>query len=481
MQKNKEKKIMWYSLVFMCFSTLWGFGNVVNGYVFFNGTQVIFSWILMFALYFIPYALMVGELGSTFKNLGGGVTSWIQESTNSKLAYYAGWTYWAVHITYIASKGSGGLKALSWMVFQNAKTFDTFKTLYVQLITLSVLLFFCYLATKGLTPIKILATIAGSSMFILGILFILMMCAAPIINPNASFVNLDFSAANMIPKIDLKYLSSLSILVFAVGGIEKISPYVNKINGDPSKEFPKAMILSALMVVISAIFGTIAMGMIFDVNEINSSKEMFDSYAANGAYWAFQKVGQYYGVGNLLMIIYAAANAIGQFSTLLVSIDAPLRMLLEDPNTSQYIPRNLLKQNSKGAYINGIKLVAILGGAIILSQAFVPGAATVLRQLTRLNSVVMPMRYLWVFVAYYALRKNREELERGYRFVKSRGLGLFFGAWCFLVTAACCTLGMYSTDTTEMVLKIITPVVLVALGLILPVLRKREDEKQGIK
>ena len=38
--------------------------------MYFNGTQVIFSWILMFALYFVPYALMVGELGSAFKNSG---------------------------------------------------------------------------------------------------------------------------------------------------------------------------------------------------------------------------------------------------------------------------------------------------------------------------------------------------------------------------------------------------------------------------
>ena len=63
--EGSEKKIKWQALVFMCFSTLWGFGNVLNGYIYFHGTQVIFSWILMFALYFVPYALMVGELGST--------------------------------------------------------------------------------------------------------------------------------------------------------------------------------------------------------------------------------------------------------------------------------------------------------------------------------------------------------------------------------------------------------------------------------
>ena len=88
----EEKKIKWHILAFMCFSTLWGFGNVVNGFIFFNGTQVIFSWVLMFLLYFIPYALMVGEMGSAFKTLEGGVTSWIQETSSTKLAYYTGWT-----------------------------------------------------------------------------------------------------------------------------------------------------------------------------------------------------------------------------------------------------------------------------------------------------------------------------------------------------------------------------------------------------
>ena len=112
---KSQNKIKWYMLSFMCFSTLWAFGNVLNGFIYFNGTQVIFSWILMFALYFVPYALMVGELGSAFKNSGGGVSSWIHETTGAKAAYYAGWTYWACHVTYIASKGSGGLKALSWM------------------------------------------------------------------------------------------------------------------------------------------------------------------------------------------------------------------------------------------------------------------------------------------------------------------------------------------------------------------------------
>lgn len=474
---NSQKKIKWYMLSFMCFSTLWGFGNVSNGYMYFNGTQVIFSWIWMFALYFVPYALMVGELGSAFKNLGGGVTSWVQETTGAKVAYYAGWTYWACHVTYIASKGSGGLKALSWMVFQNAETYDTFPTMWVQLATLAVFLIFCWVASRGLNPLKKLATLAGSSMFVMSILYILLMFAAPVINPNGGYATLDFS--NWLPTFDVSYFTNLSILVFAVGGIEKISPYVNKMDGNPAKQFPKSMIFAAVMVIVCAIFGTIAMGMMFDPSVVFASADSQTSYIANGSYWAFEKLGEYYGVGNVLMIIYAACNAIGQFSTLVVSIDAPLRMLLDDPNTRQFVPKQLLKQNDVGAYTNGILMVIVLSGSIILAQTFVPGAASVLAQLNKLNSVCMPLRYVWVFFAYIMLRKASAKFDREYMFVKNNGVALFFGFFCLILTLFCCICGMYSDDTFTMILNVVTPFVLTALGLILPAIRKAQDAKEA--
>lgn len=56
---SDKNKISWNALALMAFSTVWSFGNILNGFVYFNGVQVIFSWLLMFALYFIPYALMV--------------------------------------------------------------------------------------------------------------------------------------------------------------------------------------------------------------------------------------------------------------------------------------------------------------------------------------------------------------------------------------------------------------------------------------
>lgn len=474
------KKIKWYALATMGFSTVWGFGNVLNGFIYFNGIQVILSWIIMFALYFVPYALMVGELGSAFKDEGGGVSSWLHQTTSAKLAYYAGWTYWACHITYIASKGSGGLKAVSWAVFREAETYDSIPTLYVQLATLAVLLLGCFIASRGINPLKKLLTLAGTTMFIMSLLYIVMMFAAPAINPTAEFVKMDLSLKNLIPTFNVTYFTSLSILVFAVGGCEKISPYVNKVE-NPSKGFPKGMIALAGMVVVCAILGTVAMGMMFDPADINSSDAAFSSYAANGSYWAFQRLGEYYHIGDSLLIIYALCNAVNQFAILVLSIDAPLRMLLGNEHTRQFIPAKLQKKNQYGVYSNGILMVVVLAGAIILVQSFVPGAASVLRQLTKLNSVCMPMRYMWVFVAYLALRKAINTIPAEYRFVKNQAVANFFGVWCFLVTAACCIMGMYDKDLFTFALNVITPVILTLLGIILPRIAQKEQENQAAK
>lgn len=73
----------------------------------------------------------------------------------------------------------------------------------------------------------------------MSLLYIVMMFAAPAINPTAEYVHANLSFSSLIPNFNVTYFTSLSILVFAVGGCEKISPYVNKVE-NPSKGFPAA-------------------------------------------------------------------------------------------------------------------------------------------------------------------------------------------------------------------------------------------------
>ncbi len=470
-----KKNLTWQSLTLMAFTVVWGFGNVVNGYAN-QGLQIVVSWVLMFGLYFIPYALMVGELGAAFPESKGGVSSWIRSTCGAQLAFLAGWTYWVVHAPYLAQKPQAILIAASWATFQTGSIVKSMAPIILQSACLLVFFFFLWFASKGISTIKKIGAVAGSSMFVMSILYIILTLAAPAIS-DVHTETINWSLDTFMPNFDFAYFTTLAILVFAVGGCEKISPYVNELE-QPSKEFPRAMILMTIMVAITALLGSIAMGLMFDTNNVPRDLMM------NGAYYAFEKLGAYYGVGSLFVVIYAIANMLGQMAALTFSIDAPIKIFLSDVDP-RFVPKALLKMDEKGTPVIGYRLTAVIVGLLIIIPAFGIGDMTSLfNWLMRLNAVVMPMRYLWVFVAYMALKKATEGLfHSDYQFTKNRSVGFGFGLWCFAFTAFACIMGIFPKDVEvyssgwifQFTLNILTPLILIGSGIILPKLAKKEQ------
>ena len=469
---ENEKNLRWYNLALMAFVSVWGFGNVVNNFAN-QGLTVIVSWILIIGLYFVPYALIVGELGSVFKDGKAGVSSWIRETMGVQLAYFAGWTYWVVHVPYLAQKPQAILIALGWAVKGDATLVSSMSTIVAQTITLAIFLLFLWIASRGINSLKTIGTIAGTAIFVMSMLYILLVIAAPALT-DMSVATRNVGFKSVVPKFDFNYLTTLSMLVFAVGGSEKISPYVNNTH-NASKEFPRGMLVLAGMVAVSAILGSLAMGMMFDANNIPSDLMM------NGQYYAFQKLGEYYGVGNVFLVIYALANTTAQVSALVVSVDAPLKVLLADTDEN-FVPKALTKTNKHGAPINGYIMTAVLVGILIIVPALGIGDMSALYNwLLKLNSVVMPLRYLWVFLAFIALKKAADKYHSEYKFLKNDKLALGVGIWCFAFTAFACILGMFPTGIKafsgnwwfQVILNVLTPFILLGLGVILPIIAKR--------
>lgn len=472
--ENQKKNLLWYNLAMMAFVSVWAFGNIVNNFAN-QGLTVIVSWILIIGLYFVPYALMVGELGSVFKESKGGVSSWIRGTFGTTLAYFAGWTYWVVHIPYLAQKPQAALIALGWTVKQDGNFIKDMNPMTAQLLTLAVFLLFLWIASRGITSLKVIGTIAGTSVFVMSLLYVVLMLAAPAIR-GIQPAAVDFSIKKLVPNVNFSYFTTLSMLIFAVGGSEKISPYVNNMK-KPSKDFPKGMIALATMVAISALLGSIAMSMMFDANNIPSDLKM------NGQYYAFQILGEYYGVGKLFIVIYALANLLAQISALVFSIDAPLKVLLADGDKN-FIPKALTKTNKYGAPINGYIMTAVLVGILIILPALGIGDMNSLFDwLLQLNSVVMPMRYLWVFLAFIGLKKAADKYKSEYKFVKNDKFAMIIGIWCFVFTAFACIMGMFPNNIEafsgqwwfQVSLNVVTPFILIGLGFILPIIAKKTN------
>lgn len=472
--ENQKKNLLWYNLAMMAFVSVWAFGNIVNNFAN-QGLTVIVSWILIIGLYFVPYALMVGELGSVFKESKGGVSSWIRGTFGTTLAYFAGWTYWVVHIPYLAQKPQAALIALGWTVKQDGNFIKDMNPMTAQLLTLAVFLLFLWIASRGITSLKVIGTIAGTSVFVMSLLYVVLMLAAPAIR-GIQPAAVDFSIKKLVPNVNFSYFTTLSMLIFAVGGSEKISTYVNNMK-KPSKDFPKGMIALATMVAISALLGSIAMSMMFDANNIPSDLKM------NGQYYAFQILGEYYGVGKLFIVIYALANLLAQISALVFSIDAPLKVLLADGDKN-FIPKALTKTNKYGAPINGYIMTAVLVGILIIVPALGIGDMNSLFDwLLQLNSVVMPMRYLWVFLAFIGLKKAADKYKSEYKFVKNDKFAMIIGIWCFVFTAFACIMGMFPNNIEafsgqwwfQVSLNVVTPFILIGLGFILPIIAKKTN------
>lgn len=143
------------------------------------------------------------------------------------------------------------------------------------------------------------------------------------------------------------------------------------------------------------------------------------------------------------------------------------------------------KKNKHGVYINGYVMTAILVGIIIVLPAFgIKGMNDLYGWLLNLNAIVMPIRYLFVFLAYMMLSRQLKKFHSDYTFTKSKTVGFIVGLWCFLFTAFGCILGMipkagFVHDVTgwwfQLGLNIITPIGLLALGLLLPIIARRHE------
>lgn len=425
------------------------------------------------------------------------------------MGYFAGWIGWVVILPYLAQKPSLIIVAFNWMVNQNGDI-SSIDPMTVQLIGVVIFLVCVFLASRGIKVVKTIASIAGTGSFIMAMLFIVFGLLAPIFNVNPSEVptySLNLDPTSFVPT-DMSVFASLSILLFGVGGAEKIAPYVNRME-KPGRDFPKGIIAVVIMVAVAAFAGAIAMGLMFgqdcqgmiaDPNNLDPNKTytpmqivangetttvlMDPNFITNGQYVCFQKVGQAFGLGNVLMVLYAAIKLITDAAVLIVSIDVPLRLLLEDSD-QRFIPKGSLKKNKYGAYPYWLLVVTIITVFLLVVPTLSMGTADdLIKWLLEICSIVMPIFYICVFVAYIALKVDKKKVKKhkdDFIFIKNKGLGIFVGLWCAVITFAGMVMKMQNDDPAKFIMNVAIPIVLIAMGLILPLIAKAYNNKKGVK
>lgn len=471
---NKMKAISWPVLTLMALCTVIGLDDIM--YNFQNqGMPVITSWIIMCLLYVTPYSLMVGQLGSTFSEEGGGLSSWVRGTDGEFLGYFTAWTYWAASIPYAVDSANEIIVDLGWALTGSKGFQDKIPTTIFAALTFVVFIVFIIVEHHFANSMEFLSSIGGGLMVIMTVLFVFLAFVG-LAKSGGHMATQPFTWHTIIPKFDLHYWSTVGMLIYAMNGCELVAPYVTKMK-KPKSDFPKAMITLAIMTAFLTILGSFALGIYFDAYHIPNDLKM------NGAYYVFDMVGKQFGMGKFLLYLWAWTSLLFNCALVAVLLDAMTRMLISDTG-DKYMPKFLRKKDKNGLPINGYILTVALSSFIMILGIFLPDMNDIFNWLLNLNSIVSPGVTCWIFYSFMRVRKNSKKYPSKYVYIKNDKLAWLVGLALLVVTAVATILGFAPQDVKqgsglwwyELIINIVAVIVLIGLGAILPGIRRREEE-----
>lgn len=471
---KKMKAITWPVLTLMALCTVIGLDDIM--YNFQNqGMPVITSWIIMCLLYVTPYSLMVGQLGSTFSEEGGGLSSWVRGTDGEFLGYFTAWTYWAASIPYAVDSANEIIVDLGWALTGSKGFQDKIPTTMFAALTFVVFIVFIIVEHHFANSMEFLSSIGGGLMVIMTVLFVFLAFVG-LAKSGGHMATQPFTWHTIIPKFDLHYWSTVGMLIYAMNGCELVAPYVTKMK-KPKSDFPKAMITLAIMTAFLTILGSFSLGIYFDAYHIPNDLKM------NGAYYVFDMVGKQFGMGKFLLYLWAWTSLLFNCALVAVLLDAMTRMLISDTG-DKYMPKFLRKKDKNGLPINGYILTVALSSFIMILGIFLPDMNDIFNWLLNLNSIVSPGVTCWIFYSFMRVRKNSKKYPSKYVYIKNDKLAWLVGLALLVVTAVATILGFAPQDVKqgsglwwyELIINIVAVIVLIGLGAILPGIRRREEE-----
>lgn len=471
---NKMKAITWPVLTLMALCTVIGLDDIM--YNFQNqGMPVITSWIIMCLLYVTPYSLMVGQLGSTFSEEGGGLSSWVRGTDGEFLGYFTAWTYWAASIPYAVDSANEIIVDLGWALTGSKGFQDKIPTTMFAALTFVVFIVFIIVEHHFANSMEFLSSIGGGLMVIMTVLFVFLAFVG-LAKSGGHMATQPFTWHTIIPKFDLHYWPTVGMLIYAMNGCELVAPYVTKMK-KPKSDFPKAMITLAIMTAFLTILGSFALGIYFDAYHIPNDLKM------NGAYYVFDMVGKQFGMGKFLLYLWAWTSLLFNCALVAVLLDAMTRMLISDTG-DKYMPKFLRKKDKNGLPINGYILTVALSSFIMILGIFLPDMNDIFNWLLNLNSIISPGVTCWIFYSFMRVRKNSKKYPSKYVYIKNDKLAWLVGLALLVVTAVATILGFAPQDVKqgsglwwyELIINIVAVIVLIGLGAILPGIRRREEE-----
>lgn len=378
------------------------------------GLSSAFYYLFAAIVFLIPTAMVAAELAAMFSDKQGGVFRWVGEAFGPRAGFLAIWLQWIESTIWYPTVLTFGAVSFAYIGLNGASDAALASNKIFTLVTvLAIYWIATFIAMKGIGWVGkiskwggLIGTIIPAGLLIvLGIIYIA--------TGGHNYMDMQQSFIPDLTKLDNLVLASSIFLFYA--GMEMMGVHVMDIN-NPSRNYPKAIIIGSLATVCIFVLGTFALGVIIPAKDINLTQSLLIGFDNFFRYFHIPWAGS----------VIAIALMLGVLASVLTWVAGPSKGIFT-VGKAGYLPPFFQKSNSHGVQRN---ILLVQGGIVtLLSLLFVvmPSVQSFYQILSQLTILLYLIMYMLMFAAAIVLRYKMKDAERPFRLGKGNALMWILG------------------------------------------------------
>jgi glutamate:GABA antiporter len=442
------------------------------------GLSSAFYYLFAAIVFLIPTSLIAAELAAMFQDKQGGVFRWVGEAYGKRFGFLAIFLQWAESTIWYPTVLTFGAVSIAFIGLNPSEDLLLSSNKFYMLAVVLVIYWAAtIISLKGMSWVGKVAKFGG----LIGTIIpaILLVLLAVVYLSTGGHSNMDFHGDFFpdLSKFDNLVLASSIFLFYA--GMEMSGVHVKDVE-NPSKNYPKAVFVGAIITVVIFILGTFSLGIIIPKDDINLTQSLlvgFDNY--------FKYIKM-----SWLSPIIAIALAFGVLAGVLTWVAGPSKGIFI-VGKAGYLPPFFQKTNNIGVQKNILYVQGTIVTLLSLLFVVMPSVQSFYQILSQLTVLLYLIMYLLMFSAAITLRYKMKNLDRPFRIGKTgNGLIWIVGGVGFLGSLLAFVLSFIppsqiqtGSNTVWFSVLIIGAIVLVSIPFIIYACRKKswEDQEASIE
>lgn len=383
------------------------------------GLSSAFYYLFAAIVFLIPTAMVAAELAAMFSDKEGGVFRWVGEAFGPKTGFLAIWLQWIESTIWYPTVLTFGAVSIAFIGMNDVSDVALASNKIFTLITvLAIYWVATFIAMKGIGWVGKISKWGGLIGTIIPVSLLIIFGIIYLASGGHNYMDMNQSFIPDLSKLDNIVLASSIFLFYA--GMEMMGVHVMDVN-NPSRNYPKAIIIGSLATVCIFVMGTFALGLIIPAKDINLTQSLligFDNYLK---YFHMSWGGP----------VIAIALMFGVLASVLTWVAGPSKGIFT-VGKAGYLPPFFQKSNSHGVQRN---ILLVQGGLVtLLSLLFVvmPSVQSFYQILSQLTILLYLIMYMLMFAAAIRLRYKMKDAPRPFRLGKGNAL-----MWILGVTGFC--------------------------------------------